>query len=287
MDHGRPTRAHHERRLLGDLVADGHDHVGLVDRHVHVIALGQRRGAHVQARTTGHRALAHLRGEERNAGAQHERRQRFAGLRPRRRRGDHQQGALGVADDLRRPIQRLRTGNGTIHRVRRNQRHALDLIGRDIFGQLQQHRARALFLGDTERLADDGRDGARRHDLPRLLGQRLHRADDVDDLEARLLAGDDALLPGDHDDRPCAKQRIRGAGGEIQRAGAERGQAHARLAGQAAIGGRHEHRRLLVAGDDQLDAGMAQRLDHVEIFFAGNAENALDAFVLKCGDKQI
>jgi len=34
-------------------------------------------------------------------------------------------------------------------------------------------------------------------------------------------------------------------------------------------------------------AGMAQRLDHVEILFAGDTENALDAFVLKCGDKQI
>jgi len=73
MDHGRATRAHHERRLFGHLVADGDDHVGLVDRHVHVVALGQRRGAHVQARAPGDRTLAHLRGEERNAGAQHER----------------------------------------------------------------------------------------------------------------------------------------------------------------------------------------------------------------------
>ncbi|KAG1086518.1 hypothetical protein G6F40_013929 [Rhizopus arrhizus] len=73
MDHGRAARAHHERRLFSDLVADGDDHVGLVDRHVHVVALGQRRGAHVQARATGNRTLAHLRGEERNAGTQHER----------------------------------------------------------------------------------------------------------------------------------------------------------------------------------------------------------------------
>ncbi|MNI44356.1 hypothetical protein D3C73_987280 [compost metagenome] len=72
VDDRAATRAHHERRLLRHLVANGHDHVGLVDGHVHVVALAQRRRAHVQARTTGHRALAHLRGDERNTGAQHE-----------------------------------------------------------------------------------------------------------------------------------------------------------------------------------------------------------------------
>uniref|UniRef100_A0A914YS09 Uncharacterized protein n=1 Tax=Panagrolaimus superbus TaxID=310955 RepID=A0A914YS09_9BILA len=119
------------------------------------------------------------------------------------------------------------------------------------------------------------------------LVRRLHRADDVDDLEARLLAGDDALLAGDHDHRPRTQQRVSSAGGEVERTRAERGQAHARLAGQATIGGRHEHRRLFVAGDDQLDAGMAERLDHIEVLFAGDAENTLDAFVLKCGDEQV
>ena len=129
--------------------------------------------------------------------------------------------------------------------------------------------------------------GVRADDLPRHLGQRRHAGDDVDDLEARLLAGHDPLLAGDHDHRHGAELGVGGAGREIERAGAERRDANARLAGQPAVGRRHERRRLLVAGQDQLDRRAAQRFDDVEVLLAGHAENPLDALVLERGDQQV
>ena len=114
-----------------------------------------------------------------------------------------------------------------------------------------------------------------------ILVKRLEGADDVDDLEARLAAAEDRLLAGDHHHRHGAEKGVGGARGEVQRARAERGDADAGLAGQPAVGRRHEGRRLLVPGQDQLDGGVAQALDDVEVFFARNAEDALNAFVLQ------
>ena len=121
----------------------------------------------------------------------------------------------------------------------------------------------------------------------RQLGQRLHRGDDVDDLEARLARGEDALLAGDHHHRHRAHVGEGGGGGEVERAGAERGDAHARLAREPAVGRGHEAGRLLVTCDHQLDLRMAQRLDDVEVLLARDAEDAFDAFVLECRDEQV
>ena len=81
--------------------------------------------------------------------------------------------------------------------------------------------------------------------------------------------------------------RVGRGGGEVQRARAERRDADAGLAGQPPVGRGHEAGRLLVARDHQLDARGAQRLDDVEVLLAGNAEDALDAFVLERGDEEI
>ena len=72
VDHLRPALAHDEGRLLDRVVANGDDQVGLVDRLVHVVALGERGRAHVEVGPARHRALAHLGGEERDARAEHE-----------------------------------------------------------------------------------------------------------------------------------------------------------------------------------------------------------------------
>ena len=58
-----------------------------------------------------------------------------------------------------------------------------------------------------------------------------------------------AFWPGDHHHRHRAEIGIGGAGGEIERAGPERGQADPGAAGQPAIGRRHESGGLLVTGD--------------------------------------
>ncbi len=94
-----------------------------------------------------------------------------------------------------------------------------------------------------------------RDDLARQLGQRLHRRHDVDDLEARLPRRQDPLLAGDHDHGHRAQQRVGGAGREIQRTGPERGDAHAGLAGEPAVGRGHERGGLLMTGQHQFDRG--------------------------------
>ena len=81
--------------------------------------------------------------------------------------------------------------------------------------------------------------------------------------------------------------RVGGAGREIERARSERGDADAGAAGEPAMGRRHESRRLLVPRQDQLDLRLPQRLDDVEVLFAGNAEDAVDAFVLERCYQQI
>jgi len=53
------------------------------------------------------------------------------------------------------------------------------------------------------------------------------------------------------------------------------------------MGRGHEGGGLLVAGQDQFDLRTAQGFDEVEIFLAGNTEDAVDAFVLQCCDKEI
>jgi hypothetical protein len=42
-----------------------------------------------------------------------------------------------------------------------------------------------------------------------------------------------------------------------------------------------------VAGQDELDLGVAQRLHYREVFLAGNAKDAFDALVLQRRDQQI
>ena len=46
-------------------------------------------------------------------------------------------------------------------------------------------------------------------------------------------------------------------------------------------------REKLATGQDELDLGVAERLDDVEVLLAGDAEDALHALVLEGGDKKI
>src|ERR1700754_5316431 len=68
MDHLRALRAHDEGRLLDRVVTDGDDQVGTIDGLMNIVALAERSRAHVKVAAAGDRALAHLRGEERNFG---------------------------------------------------------------------------------------------------------------------------------------------------------------------------------------------------------------------------
>src|SRR5215218_6711297 len=76
------------------------------------------------------------------------------------------------------------------------------------------------------------------------------------------------------------------AGREVQGARAQGRDADPRPTRQPPVCGSHEGGRLLVAGEHELDRGCTERLDHVEVLLAGDAEDAVDALVLEgCNQK--
>jgi hypothetical protein len=281
VQNGGTARTHEEGRLLDRIVADRDDEVGTVDALVNVVARGKRGGAHVEPGAARHRALAHLSVEERDLQAPDEVRQRAGEPRPAGRRTQHHQRKLRSPDELRSPIERRWMSHGQSRWMRRHEAHIRRFLRRDVLRQLEMHGTRALLMCHPKRFPHHGRDRCRTDDAVRHLRERCHRRDDVDDLEPRLLAAEDALLSRDHDHRHRAELRIGGASGEVQRARPQRRETYACLTGQPAVGRRHECGRLLVTRQYQVDAGAAQRLDDIEVLLPRNAEYPLHTFVLE------
>ena len=178
-------------------------------------------------------------------------------------------------------------GDRNFNRMLRDHRNGFGFFAGDVLGQFQQHGAGPFLRRNPEGVAHQGRNRGGTDDLQRKLGQRLERADHVDDLEFRLTAAHDAFLSGQHHHRHRAEQRVGRARREIERAGTERGDTDAGLSRQPAIGRRHEGRGLFMPGHDQLDRRFSEAFDDVEIFLAGNAEDAIHALILKRGNQQV
>ena len=288
VDHGDAVVLHEERRLFDHVVADINDAIRRFDRAVHEVARRQCGAAEELGVAFVDHALAHLGGQERDAGLfdqlfEHPPAQLAVGAR-----ADHQHRVLGRLDRLDRSAHRLGLGRGT-PRDALGQRLPIGggLLG-DILGQFDQGRARLFLFGEPVSFAHAAGDVVTRRDLDRVLGDRLHQRDDIDDLEAALLRFLDRLLPGDHQHRHSTELGIGRRGHEICRPRAERGDAHASAPGVAAIGRGHEACALFVAGEDQLDLlGARQRIEEIEVFFAGNAENVLAALSLKTLDENV
>jgi hypothetical protein len=75
-------------------------------------------------------------------------------------------------------------------------------------------------------------------------------------------------------------------GGEnIGEAGPGDGEAHARLAGGPRIAIGHEACALFVAGQDMANTGAGQGAVHLDVVYAGNAEDRVDAIGFQQADK--
>ena len=79
--------------------------------------------------------------------------------------------------------------------------NSVDLFARHVLGQLEVHRSRFAILGDSKRLSYEMWEIVGVDHLLRELGDRLHHANDVENLKTALLALFDWLLTGDADDR--------------------------------------------------------------------------------------
>ena len=123
----------------------------------------------------------------------------------------------------------------------------------DVFGQLQQDRTGPFLFGNPERLSHQRGNGIPINNLPRHFADGTKQAHHIDDLKLSLFRFLDRLLTGNHQQRKPAKVRVRRRRCEISGAWAEGGHTHARPPGQTAVGGCHERRTLLVAGEDQTD----------------------------------
>ena len=77
------------------------------------------------------------------------------------------------------------------------------------------------------------------------------------------------------------------AGDEVRRARAERAEADAGAAGQAAVHVGHVGPALLVANGDEVDRGVVERLVEVERLLARDAEDVLDALGLEALHEQV
>jgi RNase P subunit RPR2 len=172
-------------------------------------------------------------------------------------------------------------------RVGRHWRNLGRLLCRGVLWELEVNRAWSLLPSDPEGLPHDRGDRHRADDLMRHLGQRRHRRDDVHDLKACLFAAQNAFLARDHDYRHRTELRISRTRRQVERARTKGRKADPSLAGQPSMRGCHECRRLLMAGQHQLDRRTAQRFDDVEIFFPGDPKDLLYSLVLQCGNKQV
>ena len=287
MQHPRSVRAHQEGWFFHRVVADRDDQIGALDRIMDIVALRKRGGAHIEARPAGDGAFAHLGVEEWDLQAPDEIRQGVGKARTARGRAQHDERALRAKDHFGRAVQRRARGYRQRDRVARHRRNLGRLICRDVLRQFEMDGPWSLLLRDPESLPHDRGDGRRAYDLTGHLGQGRHRRDDVHDLEARLLAAQNALLARDHDHGHGAEQRIGRAGRQIECARTKRRQANAGFAGQPAVRRRHEGRRLFVAGHHQLDRRAAQRFDEIEVLLSGNPEDLLHAFVFQRGHQQL
>ena len=296
MDHrGRAVRtdraflviAHEEGRLFDHVVADIDDTVRVLDRAVDEIARRQRRAAEEQRVAFVDHALAHLGGDEGDAGLvdqlpQHPPGHLAIGARP-----DDEDRLLRLFDRHHRLTHGLGLGTGTA-RQRRGERAAGGLFLGNVLGKFEMHRAGLFLLGQPDRLTHAAGDVVGAGELVGVFGDRAHHRDHVKDLEPALLRFLDRLLPGDRQCRHPAELRIGHRRHHVGRARAQCRQEHAGLSGVAAIGRRHEARALFVTGQDQLDlVRMRQAFEKIEVLLARHAEDIFDTLRLETLDEEV
>ena len=189
-------------------------------------------------------------------------------------------GLDGAADDVGRLEQLARLGLGPRGAPAR-QRPGVDLGLHDVLGQLDVGRAGLLALGDLERLAHHLGDdvGVVQARVP--LGDGRHHAHQVDVLVRLLVHALQVALAGERHQRRAVQVGVGHRGGQVQRAGAERAQAHAGVAGQAAVGVGHVAAALLVADGDEVDRRARERLVQVQGLLTRDAEDVLDPLGLQ------
>ena len=220
------------------------------------------------------------------------------------RRGDGQVQPLGEPDQRIGGAVSSDTRACQHHRVGRGSQDIggaqhLALVGRGIDGGVHAQGLRVgLTLGDVlgkdqERCPGSLRGGLLErlaHHLRRRIPHRHHVAPlrdgteqrhEVDELVGFLVDAVKPRLRRDRQHRVRVQLGVRDAQHQVDRAGSQRREAHAGLAGQRTVRVGHERRTAFVPRRDEPDRGVGERVHHVQVLFAGQPEDVLDTLVLE------
>ena len=161
------------------------------------------------------------------------------------------------------------------------------VLGEHVLGQREDDRAGSAGGRDLEGAPDELRQAPRVDDLLRPLAQRRERGAGVELLEglAAELAARDLADQVEH--RRGVLERGVHADRAVHRSGTPRDEAHARAAGELPVGGRHVRRARLVAGVDEPDRRVVQRVERREVALARDPVDHLDAVADELVDEDL
>ena len=275
------------RGSVFDQIVTHRDHdIGGIERGIGVVALLQADGEQAVGIGTRHRALAHERVDDADADLLGQALELLGGAFAHRAVARKDDRVLGFGNGLHRGAHGLVVGGGAAGLARLD-RPGVDLLLGDILGQFEHGDAGLFLLGDLEGLAHHLRDRLGAVDAVRPLADRTHHVDGIHVLVALLVETPGARLADNGDSRRTVHVGVGKAGHQVGHTRAERGQTHARLAGQTAVAVGHEGGRLFVPAQDEVDLAVHQRHHEVGIFLAGNAEDALDALGFQAAHEEI
>ena len=153
-------------------------------------------------------------------------------------------------------------------------------LARNVARQREVHRAEARLERRAPRAPDRG-GCVHAVERDRLLRERAEHRVQIELLMRRIRRRARRHRRGDGDERRAIEERVRDAEREVQRAGPERRDAHARLALDLAAGVGHECRHGFVADEDEFDADFPRGFDEVQNLAARQAEHPFDTSIAK------
>ena len=183
--------------------------------------------------------------------------QRAAGVGADRAVADQRDRVLGGGDDLGRALELADPGLG-LDRVVAGERFGVERARHHVLGELEVGRAGLLGLRDLERLANHLGHDLRAGDARVPLDDRAQDPEQVDVLVGLLVHPLEVGLAGQRDERRAIQERVGDCRDEVGGARAERPEADAGPAGEAADRVGHVGAALLVADRDELDRGVGQ-----------------------------
>ena len=155
----------------------------------------------------------------------------------------------------------------------------------DVLGQIDEAHPRLLALRLFEGFAHDFGNGFRLDHLHGIFGDRPEQVDEIQVLVRFLVDPRGRRLARNGHQRGMIQVGVRYAGHQVGRARPERRQTYAGPPGQSPVDVGDEGGRLLVMRGDKTNLALRQDVQDVDVFFAGDAEDNLNALIFQTADE--